>query len=211
MLNEIFNSNITPDPLLGEESGDVMNQGKKNKEDKFLNEEFALSMKSKCSEILNKYCTLYDKEKCVQPLNINYVNKKARKEEMKNTTGPLWYNMKAPELTPELKEDLKAMQIKQYTDPTQFFKKNDKNKLEKFFQIGTIQDNILEGKKNRLRKSEVRNRIAEEILDRDISKNYTLKKFDEIQKQRRKIGLKKSQLNKYKLKTKGKTKGVVAK
>ena len=168
-------------------------------------------MKSKCSEILNKYCTLYDKEKCVQPLNINYVNKKARKEEMKNTTGPLWYNMKAPELTPELKEDLKAMQIKQYTDPTQFFKKNDKNKLEKFFQIGTIQDNILEGKKNRLRKSEVRNRIAEEILDRDISKNYTLKKFDEIQKQRRKIGLKKSQLNKYKLKTKGKTKGVVAK
>ena len=26
------------------------------------------------------------------------------------------------------------MQIKQYTDPTQFFKKNDKNKLEKFFQ-----------------------------------------------------------------------------
>ena len=211
MLNEIFNSNLTPDPLLEEEGGDVMNQGRKNKEDEFLNEEFALSMKSKCSEILNKYCTLYDKDKCVQPLNINYVNKKARKEEMKNTTGPLWYNMKAPELTPELKEDLKAMQIKQYTDPTQFFKKNDKNKLEKFFQIGTIQDNILEGKKNRLRKSEVRNRIAEEILDRDISKNYTLKKFDEIQKQRRKIGLKKSQLNKYKLKTKGKTKGVVAK
>ena len=134
MLNEIFNSNITPDPLLEEEGGDVMNQGRKNKEDEFLNEEFALSMKSKCSEILNKYCTLYDKDKCVQPLNINYVNKKARKEEMKNTTGPLWYNMKAPELTPELKEDLKAMQIKQYTDPTQFFKKNDKNKLEKFFQ-----------------------------------------------------------------------------
>ena len=158
-----------------------------------------------------KYSTLYDKEKNVKHININYVNKKARKEEMKNTTGPLWYNMKAPELTPELKEDLKAMQIKQYTDPTQFFKKNDKNKLEKFFQIGTIKDNILEGKKNRLRKNEVRKRIAEEILDRDISKNYTLKKFDEIQKQKRKIGLKKSQLNKYKLKTKGKTKGVVAK
>ena len=83
--------------------------------------------------------------------------------------------------------------------------------LAKFFQIGTIQDNILEGKKNRLKKSEVRNRIAEEILDRDISKSYTLKKFDEIQKQRRKIGLKKSQLNKYKLRTKGKTRGVVAK
>ena len=130
---------------------------------------------------------------------------------MKNSTGPMWFNMTAPEMTPELKEDLKAMQVKQYTDPTQFFKKNDKKKLAKFFQIGTIQDNILEGKKNRLKKSEVRNRIAEEILDRDISKSYTLKKFDEIQKQRRKIGLKKSQLNKYKLRTKGKTRGVVAK
>lgn len=211
MLNEIFNSNITPDSIFEEEKGDIKDKTRNKKEDELLNEEYSLSMKSKCSEILKKYCTLYDKEKCVQPLNINYINKKAKKEEMKNTAGPLWYNMKAPELTPELKEDLKAMQVKQYTDPTQFFKKNDKNKLEKFFQIGTIQDNILEGKKNRLRKSEVRNRIAEEILDRDISKNYTLKKFDEIQKQRRKIGLKKSQLNKYKLKTKGKTKGVVAK
>ena len=40
MLNEIFNSNITPDPLREEEGGDVMNQGRKNKEDEFLNEEF---------------------------------------------------------------------------------------------------------------------------------------------------------------------------
>ena len=85
-------------------------------------------------------------------------------------------------------------------------KENDKDKYDEI-----CLDNILEGKKNRLKKSEVRNRIAEEILDRDISKSYTLKKFDEIQKQRRKIGLKKSQLNKYKLRTKGKTRGVVAK
>ena len=181
------------------------------KEDNVIHREVESSMKSRCADILNKYCTLYDKDKCIQPLNINHINKKKRIEEMKNSTGPMWFNMTAPEMTPELKEDLKAMQVKQYTDPTQFFKKNDKKKLAKFFQIGTIQDNILEGKKNRLKKSEVRNRIAEEILDRDISKSYTLKKFDEIQKQRRKIGLKKSQLNKYKLRTKGKTRGVVAK
>ena len=210
MLDEIFNEKVIDNSISDDE--EVSKEKKQiKKEDNVIHREVVSSMKSRCADILNKYCTLYDKDKCIQPLNINHINKKKRIEEMKNSTGPMWFNMTAPEMTPELKEDLKAMQVKQYTDPTQFFKKNDKKKLAKFFQIGTIQDNILEGKKNRLKKSEVRNRIAEEILDRDISKSYTLKKFDEIQKQRRKIGLKKSQLNKYKLRTKGKTRGVVAK
>lgn len=210
MLDEIFNEKVIDNSISDDE--EVSKEKKQiKKEDNVIHREVESSMKSRCADILNKYCTLYDKDKCIQPLNINHINKKKRIEEMKNSTGPMWFNMTAPEMTPGLKEDLKAMQVKQYTDPTQFFKKNDKKKLAKFFQIGTIQDNILEGKKNRLKKSEVRNRIAEEILDRDISKSYTLKKFDEIQKQRRKIGLKKSQLNKYKLRTKGKTRGVVAK
>ena len=210
MLDEIFNEKVIDNSISDDEEVSKEKKQIKN-EDNVIHREVESSMKSRCADILNKYCTLYDKDKCIQPLNINHINKKKRIEEMKNSTGPMWFNMTAPEMTPELKEDLKAMQVKQYTDPTQFFKKNDKKKLAKFFQIGTIQDNILEGKKNRLKKSEVRNRIAEEILDRDISKSYTLKKFDEIQKQRRKIGLKKSQLNKYKLRTKGKTRGVVAK
>ena len=210
MLDEIFNEKVIDNSISDDE--EVSKEKKQiKKEDNVIHREVESSMKSRCADILNKYCTLYDKDKCIQPLNINHINKKKRIEEMKNSTGPMWFNMTAPEMTPELKEDLKAMQVKQYTDATQFFKKNDKKKLAKFFKIGTIQDNILEGKKNRLKKSEVRNRIAEEILDRDISKSYTLKKFDEIQKQRRKIGLKKSQLNKYKLRTKGKTRGVVAK
>lgn len=210
MLDEIFNEKVVNNSISDDEDASIEKKVNK-KEENIIHKELESSMKSRCADILNKYCTLYDKDKCIQPLNINHINKKKRIEEMKNSTGPMWFNMKAPEMTPELKEDLKAMQVKSFTDPTQFFKKNDKKKLAKYFQIGTIQDNILEGKKNRLKKSEVRNRIAEEILDRDLSKSYTLKKFDEIQKQRRKIGLKKSQLNKYKLRTKGKTRGVVAK
>jgi hypothetical protein len=119
--------------------------------------------------------------------------------------------MKAPEITPEIKDDLRAIQLKRYIDPTQFFKKNDKDKEEKFFQIGTIQDNIVDGKHNRLKKNEVRNRIVEEIFDKDVATKYSIKKFNEIQEQRRKIGLRKSKLNKYKLQTKGKTKGVIDK
>ena len=116
--------------------------------------------------------------------------------------------MKAPELTTELKQELKAVQLGKLSEPFQFHKKNDRKGYAKFFQIGVIQDNILDGKANRLKKSEVKNRIAEQLLDYDLEKNFTLRKFNEYQEQRKKIGLKKSKLNKYKLKTKGKKIGV---
>ena len=195
MLNEIFSKANT----------------RTNDVDAFVDEDYALSQKSKANDVLHKYCTLYNKDTAVQPLNVNHVVKKENKLSHQNTTGPMWFNMKAPEITPEIKDDLRAIQLKRYSDPTQFFKKNDKDKEEKFFQIGTIQDNIIDGKHNRLKKNEVRNRIVEEIFDKDVATKYSIKKFNEIQEQRRKIGLRKSKLNKYKLQTKGKTKGVIAK
>ena len=195
MLNEIFSKANT----------------RTNDVDAFVDEDYALSQKSKANDVLHKYCTLYNKDTAVQPLNVNHVVKKENKLSHQNTTGPMWFNMKAPEITPEIKDDLRAIQLKRYIDPTQFFKKNDKDKEEKFFQIGTIQDNIIDGKHNRLKKNEVRNRIVEEIFDKDVATKYSIKKFNEIQEQRRKIGLRKSKLNKYKLQTKGKTKGVIAK
>ena len=184
------------------------NNFKPNKSEDFLNEKEILNTKKKSNDILSKYCTLYDKNNAVKPLNENYLEKKRKREENKNTTGPKWFNMKAPELTTELKQELKAVQLGRLSEPFQFHKKNDRKGYAKFFQIGTIQDNILDGKASRLKKSEVKNRIAEQLLDFDLEQNYTLRKFNEYQEQRKKIGLKKSKLNKYKLQSKGKKIGV---
>jgi hypothetical protein len=169
------------------------------------------SVKSKCDNILKQYCTLYNEDKSldkysIKPLNHKYLEQKKRREDHGQTTGPEWFDMKAPELTPELKDDLKALQLRNIIDPTKFYKKMDRNGLPKFFQIGTIQDNILDGKKSRLKKSEVRERIAEEILETDVAKSYSLRKFEEIQSKRRNLGLYKTKLNKYKLKSKKKGK-----
>lgn len=205
MLQQIFNSyssKIDDDSNLN---------NKKSNYDDFLDEASVLPTKQKSHELLNKYCTLYNKEQCLKPLNIQKLNKQKELDERKNSTGPMWFNMKAPEMTPELKNELKALQLKSYIDPFNFKKKNDKTKQEKFFQIGTIQDNILDGKRNRLKKNMVKNSIVEEMLDYDLQKNFSTRKFEEYQNQRKKIGLKKTKLNKYKLKTRGKTKGVVAK
>ena len=212
MLNEIFskyrNDNNNLDLNSEDESNDNNNNKQENFKSDFLNEKDLLTYKKKSTDIMSKYCTLYSKENAVKPLNENYLEKKRKREENKRTTGPKWFNMKAPELTTELKQELKAVQLGNLSQPFQFHKKNDRKGYAKFFQIGTIQDNILDGKANRLKKSEIKNTIAQQLLDFDLEQNYTLRKFNEYQEQRKKLGIKKSKLNKFKLKSKGKKIGV---
>ncbi len=219
MLNEIFSKYRNDDndeDLKNEEIDEIESDNENIKIDKpnkqknsdFLNEKDLLTYKKKSEEVMSKYCTLYSKENAVKPLNENYLEKKRRREENRNSTGPKWFNMKAPELTTELKQELKAVQLGKLSEPFQFHKKNDRKGYAKFFQIGTIQDNILDGKSNRLKKNEIKNRIAEQLLDYDLEQNFTLRKFNEYQEQRKKLGIKKSKLNKFKLKSKGKKIGV---
>ena len=212
MLNEIFSKYRNDDNNLDLNSEDESNDNNNNKQENFksdfLNEKDLLTYKKKSADIMSKYCTLYSKDNAVKPLNENYLEKRRKREENKRTTGPKWFNMKAPELTTELKQELKAVQLGNLSQPFQFHKKNDRKGYAKFFQIGTIQDNILDGKANRLKKSEIKNTIAQQLLDFDLEQNYTLRKFNEYQEQRKKIGIKKSKLNKFKLKSKGKKIGV---
>ena len=218
MLNEIFSKYRNDDnneDLKNEDIDEIDNDNiiktdnvDNQKNSDFLNEKELLTYKKKSSEIMSKYCTLYSKDNAVKPLNENYLEKKRKREENKKTTGPKWFNMKAPELTTELKQELKAVQLGKLSEPFQFHKKSDRKGYAKFFQIGTIQDNILDGKANRLKKSEIKNRIAEQLLDFDKEQNFTLRKFNEYQEQRKKLGIKKSKLNKFKLKSKGKKIGV---
>ena len=212
MLNEIFskyrNDDNNEDLKDNIESDNDDNKIENQKSSDFLNEKDLLTYKKKSADIMSKYCTLYSKENAIKPLNENFLEKKRKREENKRTTGPKWFNMKAPELTTELKQELKAVQLGKLSEPFQFHKKNDRKGYAKFFQIGTIQDNILDGKANRLKKSEIKNSIAEQLLDFDLEQNFTLRKFNEYQEQRKKIGIKKSKLNKFKLKNKGKKIGV---
>lgn len=57
------------------------------------------------------------------------------KVEREKTTGDAWFNMKAPELTQELKRDLKVLQMRGSLDPKRFYKKNDRDGLPKYFQV----------------------------------------------------------------------------
>jgi hypothetical protein len=156
---------------------------------------------------MKKYCTLYNENQAdnysIKPLNHEFLQKKQRKIDSSSHAGKGWFNLPAPEITPELKQDLKAIQLRSIIDPSRFYKKLDRKKLPKYFHIGTIQDNIIDGKNTRLKKSEVKDRILEEFLEQDKVVNFSKRKFDEIQSQKRKISMKKQKINKYKIQNRG--------
>lgn len=49
--------------------------------------------------------------------------------------GDGWFNMKAVEMTPELENDLKTLQMRSVLDPKRFYRKNDMKTLPKFVQV----------------------------------------------------------------------------
>lgn len=56
--------------------------------------------------------------------------------EREKSTGDAWFNMKAPEITEELKGDLKVLKMRGSLDPKRFYKKNDRDGFPKYFQVG---------------------------------------------------------------------------
>lgn len=56
--------------------------------------------------------------------------------EKEKTTGDGWFNMKAPELSQELKGDLQLLKMRGSLDSKRFYKKNDRDGFPKYFQVG---------------------------------------------------------------------------
>lgn len=56
--------------------------------------------------------------------------------ERDKTKGKNWFNMPAPELTEELENDLKVLQMRSALDPKHFYKRNSFKTLPKYFQVG---------------------------------------------------------------------------
>ena len=55
--------------------------------------------------------------------------------EKDKTKGEGWFNMKAPEMTPELQNELDVLRMRSAIDPTRFYKKLDSTAPPKYFQV----------------------------------------------------------------------------
>ncbi|XP_052035280.1 deoxynucleotidyltransferase terminal-interacting protein 2 [Apodemus sylvaticus] len=137
----------------------------------------------KKNELLQKAVITPDFEKnyCVPPYNESkHRLQKQRRKERQKTAGNGWFGMKAPELTEELKNDLKALKMRASMDPKRFYKKNDRDGFPKYFQVGTIVDNPADFYHSRIPKKQRKKTIVEELLADSEFRRFNRRKYSEI-------------------------------
>ncbi|XP_059060338.1 deoxynucleotidyltransferase terminal-interacting protein 2 [Achroia grisella] len=140
--------------------------------------------------------------------------KALRKKENEKTKGPQWFNLPAPEITEELKNDLQILKMRSALDPKHFYKKNDMEVLPKYFQVGRIMDSPLDHVNERLTKKQRKRTMVDELLADAEFQKYNKKKYKNIIDEKRKSEYKtfmkdkrqknKAELKKNKLKAKKK-------
>jgi len=108
--------------------------------------------------------------------------KKLKKLERERTKGGGWFDMKAPEMTEELKRDLEIIQMRSALDPKRFYKKPD-SELPKYFQIGQIQDNAADFYNDRIPKKERKKTLVDELMSDAEFRKYNKRKYAEIQEE----------------------------
>ncbi|NXW57025.1 TDIF2 protein, partial [Eurystomus gularis] len=123
----------------------------------------------------------FEKNECVPPFRESlHQLKKQRRAEREKTTGDGWFGMKAPEITSELKNDLKVLKMRASLDPKHFYKKNDRDGLPKYFQVGTVVDSPIDFYHGRIPKKQRKRTIVEELLADSEFRRYNKKKYQEI-------------------------------
>ncbi|NWR10600.1 TDIF2 protein, partial [Paradoxornis webbianus] len=143
----------------------------------------SLKEKKKKDQLLQKSVITpdFERKECVPPYRESLRQlKKQRRAEREKTTGDGWFGMKAPEITSELKNDLKVLKMRASLDPKHFYKKNDRDGLPKYFQVGTVVDSPIDFYHSRIPKKQRKRTIVEELLADSEFRRYNKKKYQEI-------------------------------
>ncbi|XP_020329875.1 deoxynucleotidyltransferase terminal-interacting protein 2 [Oncorhynchus kisutch] len=111
-----------------------------------------------------------------------------RKEERDKTTGAGWFNMRAPEMTEEIKGDLKALKMRGAMDPKRFYKKNDRDGFPKYFQVATVVDSPVDFYHSRVPKKDRKRTMVEELLADAEFRHNNKKKYQQIMTEKAAIG-----------------------
>ncbi|XP_060068074.1 deoxynucleotidyltransferase terminal-interacting protein 2-like [Ylistrum balloti] len=112
--------------------------------------------------------------------------KKQRKKDKQMTKGKGWFNMKAPEMTEETKNDLTVLQMRRALDPKRFYKSNDIKTLPKFFQFGKVIESPVDFYHSRIPKKQRKSTMVDELLADAEFRTYNKRKYVEIQEAKRK-------------------------
>ncbi|XP_067086183.1 deoxynucleotidyltransferase terminal-interacting protein 2 [Osmerus mordax] len=131
----------------------------------------------------------FEKQDAVPPYSESkQASKLKRKAEREKTTGDGWFNMRAPEMTTELKGDLKALKMRAAMDPKRFYKKNDRDGFPKYFQMGTVADSAVDFYHSRIPKKDRKRTMVEELLADAEFRHTNKKKYQQIMTEKAALG-----------------------
>ncbi|KAK2835558.1 hypothetical protein Q5P01_016042 [Channa striata] len=123
----------------------------------------------------------FEKKDSVPPYSESkQAQKLKRRVETQKSTGDGWFNMKAPEISQELKGDLQVLKMRGSLDPKRFYKKNDRDGFPKYFQVGTVVDSAVDFYHSRIPKKERKRTMVEELLADAEFRHNNKKKFQHI-------------------------------
>ncbi|QSL66757.1 hypothetical protein MERGE_001143 [Pneumocystis wakefieldiae] len=109
------------------------------------------------------------------------LSKKEKRKKQEETAGKDWFYMPKPEWTESLKTELQILKMRNVLDPKRHYKKDNSKKPPKYFQIGTIIDDVLNTPMEDFSKKKA-NTILDEILEDEERRQYFKRKYQDIQK-----------------------------
>ncbi|XP_031162946.1 deoxynucleotidyltransferase terminal-interacting protein 2 [Sander lucioperca] len=123
----------------------------------------------------------FEKKDAVPPYSESKQAQKLKhRTEREKSTGDGWFNMKAPEITQELKGDLQVLKMRGSMDPKRFYKKNDRDGFPKYFQVGTVVDSAVDFYHSRVPKKSRKRTMVEELLSDAEFRQNNKKKYQHI-------------------------------
>ncbi|KAH7727141.1 Protein Y49F6B.2 [Aphelenchoides avenae] len=106
--------------------------------------------------------------------------KRQRKAEREKTKGTEWYDLPATEMTEERRRDLELVQMRDALDSKTHYRRNDRDVLPKYFQIGKVIETKADYYSSRVVKKQRKRTMVEELLaDHEVvAKNK--RRYDKI-------------------------------
>ena len=144
-------------------------------------------LKSKVDEIMKKSVLTDDLEKkdsAPKMFESKYSKLFKRRKIADETAGKGWFNLPKTELTEENKRDLQLIKMRNVLDSKHHYKRNDSNKLPKYFQIGTVVEGSHEYYNSRIPNKKRKATMVDELLDDAEFRRKNKKNFIQLQKKK---------------------------
>uniref|UniRef100_A0AAG5DJP1 Fcf2 pre-rRNA processing C-terminal domain-containing protein n=1 Tax=Anopheles atroparvus TaxID=41427 RepID=A0AAG5DJP1_ANOAO len=112
--------------------------------------------------------------------------KKLNRAERKKTKGRNWFDMAAPEITPEVSNELTLIKMRSVLDPKKVYGRVEKRKTPKYFEIGTVIESPLDHYNERgIKRSKKQSLVDELLADAEFQK-YNKRKYAEALEKKKK-------------------------